>query len=231
MTYRHSSPSEEAPFWLPRLRPYIKSAYFLGVDLGQSFDPTAIFLVERQVEWRVNMHISHEHKPGRPQYLVRHLERVPLGVSYVDQGEHIRRLIAAEPLAGKVEVVADATGVGKPVLDMLRASGLRMTGVTITAGSDEAGGGDDWRVSKLLLISKLQALLHNGELKIARALPLSGELVQELQNFRVSYSATGYMGFGARSGTHDDLVLALALAVWRAARPDMRRQLVQLRGI
>jgi hypothetical protein len=227
-----SSASADPPPWLPtRWRPYRRSTFTLGVDLGQSADPTALCLVEREVEWRVDMHRCDEHRPGPPRYLVRHLERLPLGLSYVAQAEHVRRLMAAEPLGGRVELVADKTGVGAPVVDLLREAGLRPIAVQITAGSDEAGRGDDWRVSKLLLVSKLQALLHGGALKVARSLPLAAELAQELGHFRVSYHATGYMGFGARAGAHDDLVLGLALAVWWAARPRAERQMVPLRGL
>jgi len=41
-------------------------------------------------------------------------------------------------------------------------------------------------------------------------------LVRELQDFRVEFTAAGHLTFNARSGKHDDLVLALAIAVWRA---------------
>jgi hypothetical protein len=42
--------------------------------------------------------------------------------------------------------------------------------------------------------------------------------MRELQDFKVNYSATGYMSFNAREGKHDDLVLALSLAIWCALR-------------
>jgi hypothetical protein len=45
---------------------------------------------------------------------------------------------------------------------------------------------------------------------------MPGGLVRELQDFRVEFTATGHLTFNARSGKHDDLVLALAIAVWRA---------------
>ena len=35
-------------------------------------------------------------------------------------------------------------------------------------------------------------------------------------DFRVEFTAAGHLTFNARSGKHDDLVLALAIAVWRA---------------
>jgi len=73
-----------------------------------------------------------------------------------------------------------------------------------------------WSVPKLTLVSGLQALLHEGRLKILRELAEAETLVRELQDFRVEFTAAGHLTFNARSGKHDDLVLALAIAVWRA---------------
>ena len=42
-------------------------------------------------------------------------------------------------------------------------------------------------------------------------------LIRELQDFRVEFSPAGQLTFTARSGRHDNLVLALAIAVWLAA--------------
>jgi hypothetical protein len=69
-------------------------------------------------------------------------------------------------------------------------------------------------VTKLGLVSRLQALMHTGKLHMPDTLPLSKLFRRELLNFRVSYSAVGNATFGAREGMHDDLVLAVALAVY-----------------
>jgi hypothetical protein len=52
-------------------------------------------------------------------------------------------------------------------------------------------------------------------LKIARSLAHSHILLSELQAFRVSVSESGHARFEAGGGAHDDLVLAVALALWR----------------
>ena len=108
------------------------------------------------------------------------------------------------------------TGVGRPVFDMFVDSGIHPTGVVITGGMSEAQNGLICSVSKLNLVSRLQALLHEARLKIQRELDEADTLVRELQDFRMEYTAAGHMTFNARSGKHDDLVLALAIAVWRA---------------
>ena len=64
----------------------------------------------------------------------------------------------------------------------------------------------------------MQALLHDGRLQIQKDLPEAPILKLELEDFRASVTDSGRWTFGARSGAHDDLVLALALALWRASR-------------
>ena len=86
----------------------------------------------------------------------------------------------------------------------------------ITAGASETRDGPIRGVPKLTLVSRLQALLHEGRLKILRELAEAETLVRELQDFRVEFTAAGHLTFNARTGKHDDLVLALAIAVWRA---------------
>jgi hypothetical protein len=70
-------------------------------------------------------------------------------------------------------------------------------------------------VPKLSLISRVQALLHEGRLKIHKDLAEAATLVRELQDFRVEFTGSGAITFNARVGRHDDLVLALAIACWR----------------
>ena len=152
--------------------------------------------------------------PPPPIFQVGHLERVPLGTPYPGIVAHVGRLLAKLP--GNPELVIDFTGVGRPVFDMFVYSGISPTGVLITGGTAETRDGMTCSVPKLTLVSRLQALLHEGRLKILRALDEAETLVRELQDFRVEFTAAGHLTFSARSGKHDDLVLALAIAVWRS---------------
>jgi hypothetical protein len=155
-------------------------------------------------------------------YQVGHLERVPLGTPYPGIVAHVGRLLGKLP-AG-TELVIDFTGVGRPVFDMFVYSGISPLGVLITAGTAEMRDGMTCSVPKLTLVSRLQALLHEGRLKILRDLPEAETLVRELQDFRVEFTAAGHLTFNARSGKHDDLVLALAIATWRAHGGGMASQ-------
>ena len=128
-------------------------------------------------------------------------------------------MIQTPPLAGDVYCVVDATGVGRPVVDMLHDAKIRpLIAVTITGGDTVSRDGTDYRVPKRDLVSTLQVELQNDRLKIAEGLDLSAILVREMQNFRVKINiATGHDSYEAwREGDHDDLVLAVALALWYA---------------
>jgi Terminase RNaseH-like domain len=93
-------------------------------------------------------------------------------------------------------------------------------GVSITSGNAFTKDKMHYSVPKLTLISTVQALLHDGRLKIHKDLADVQTLVAELQDFRAEVTDSGYWRFGARSGKHDDLVLALAIALCHSVGRD-----------
>ena len=70
-----------------------------------------------------------------------YLERVELGTPYPDVVEHVSGLVADDRLAG-CTLVVDATGVGAPVVDLLKKAKLpcRLMPVMITGGSNDTPG-------------------------------------------------------------------------------------------
>jgi hypothetical protein len=198
-----------------------ESRYFIGVDLGQSHDPTAIAVV-RRLRFLLSRDVNSSTPTWKEEqptiYQCGYLERVPLGTTYPAIVAHVGRLLQRPIWNGKIDLAIDQTGVGKPVADLFTAAGVSFLGVMITGGADESNEGKTWRVPKMTLVSTLQALLHEGRLHIQKDLAESAELVRELQDFRVKYTDAGHLTFNAREGKHDDLVLALAIAVWRAQK-------------
>lgn len=199
------------------------SEFTIGIDPGQSIDPTA-FAAVRRVQ-----------NGAKPMFQCGYLERLPLNTTYPSTVQHARRLLTKEPFLGRSELVLDLTGVGRPVADLFRSEGLHPVRVTITAGNDElVDERGIHHVAKLILISQVQTLLHDGRLQIQKELADAPVLRAELEDFRATVTDSGRWTFGARSGAHDDLVLALALAVWRANRrqifvhPDVLRRSAQL---
>ena len=68
-------------------------------------------------------------------------------------------------------------------------------------------------------------MLRDDELRIAASMPDAPVLLRELQNFRARFTQSGNATLNAREGAHDDLVLALALAVCGLSRPEPVRSL------
>jgi len=199
-------------------------AWFVGLDLGQSQDPSAIAVIERarvcaypdpERPWNGELRLT------STAYDVRHLERPKLGTPYLDVCRRSAELVDALTPRGRVELVVDATGVGRAVLEMLRPL-IRcpLLEVTITTGEEErACGGGRWHVPKRDLVAGVSAELGAKQLRVAAALPDAAVLLQELRQFRMKISAAGRDTYSAwREGDHDDLVLAVALALWRARR-------------
>ena len=64
------------------------------------------------------------------------------------------------------------------------------------------------------VVRGLVTAFENERLKVAKDLPLAEAFIGELRAFQVRLTAKGCDTYAARSGEHDDLVLAVALAVW-----------------
>jgi hypothetical protein len=204
-----------------------REQWIVAVDLGCAVDHTAIAVMRHVVEpldsfkTKRARNGAYSHtitQDAATRYEVPHLERLPLGVSYPNVVEHIAELLARDPIASvNPDLIIDYTGVGAPVCDLLDQRGLNPIKICITSGDGQSNVGNNrWNVSKAFLISGLDAVLNTGELHFAAELLEAGALKNELANFNRSVSSTSRVTYAARTGQHDDLVLAIALAVWRA---------------
>jgi len=204
------------------------SSFLLGLDLGQAQDFSALTIAEVRDVPTGELHGDDSEKTTK-HYDFRHLERWPLGTSYPAIVAAVVARCAALPQPSRHDItpqlVVDSTGVGRPIVDLLRAAQPRadLVPVTITGGAaasyDEASG--YWHTPKRDLASTLAVLLQSGRLNVAPALPDAAVLQQELLGFKVKISAaTGNDSYSAwRENQHDDLVLAAALACWWSERP------------
>jgi hypothetical protein len=233
-------------------------ALFLGLDLGQTTDPTALAVLRDITEvpptqipgWleaAARQGIpggSHQSIPGITpagggggmrayqqlvasyrgdpppgRYECPHLDRLPLGTPYPAVVDRIQALLKTDELAG-AELVVDATGVGRPVVDLMRQRGLEPVAITITGGDQTVWDHGGWRVPKRDLIASVQVLLQTERLKFAKGVPIVSTLVQELLAYRVKIDPiTAHDSYGPwREGAHDDLLLAVAVAAWYAER-------------
>ncbi len=221
-------------------------AVHLGVDLGQTQDYSALAVVEvgerdttRQIrDWRTGRMIF----APESTYRVQRLMRLDLGTSWVQIAARIVELVGSlwawendlrkrgelpsdEP-ALPVDVWADATGVGKPVMELI-SNGLQASpktdrahlhpvvfthGDRFTRGAYE-GTGDV--LGKAYLVSRLQALAQAEPplLRLPLRDPEAQTMMQELKDYRIKVDTDANDKYGAfTTGAHDDLVTALGLA-------------------
>ena len=209
----------------PRLRvsrPYRQPrALIVGVDVGQKHDPTAVVVAEALLEGS-----------GRTalwDFTIRHMERLPLNTSYPDVSTRILQVVervAAYPppantqTASPVHVVVDSTGVGAPVVDILRReihdTHAALTEATFTHGDRLVGvfGDGKMSVGKAFLVSRLQALFQTQRIHLPKNHAEAEAMTTELMDYEIRISEDANDKYGAfQVGTHDDLVTALGLAI------------------
>ncbi|HYP13022.1 MAG TPA: hypothetical protein VEQ63_03790 [Bryobacteraceae bacterium] len=194
-----------------------QSRWIVGVDLGQRQDYSAVAALEvHEAAYDERDPITADFR-RELRYRVRLAERVQLETPYTELVRRLRAMTADAALAGKCTLVVDATGVGAPVLELLRAAGprCRIVPVMITGGDQEGSDGTVYRVPKQDLMLGMQVLLEQRKLDIAKRAGFSRELVSELGEMRATPTGFGRQRFGpASSAKHDDLVMALSLACW-----------------
>ncbi len=196
-----------------------QNQFFLGVDLGQRQDPTALAAVERVIQRGPEVDRATFQPITQVTYRVRGLRRLKLGTPYpeiVAEVASVARTVAAE---GPTTLVVDATGVGAPVVDLLREvldSTIPLIPVIFTGGDTARFDGGVYRVPKKDLVHGLIVLFEDKRLRLLDDHPETRALVNELSNMRVKISGESHATYEAwRQNQHDDMVFALALACWR----------------
>ncbi|MBL8211067.1 MAG: terminase family protein [Bryobacterales bacterium] len=204
----------------PRFNIAGKPEVFLGVDLGQKCDFTAIAVLERYREAGTVRDSVTSGFPTTRRFDVRHLERIPLGTEWASIVRRISELSRAAARIGATTLAVDATGVGAPVVESLRREplGARLAPVIITGGDKTTYDNGTYRVPRLDLLDGLTLQVENGDLRVGANVTDAHLLGRELLNLKRNHRATGSTITAADSAEHDDLVFATALAAWAARK-------------
>ena len=167
------------------------------------------------------------------RFNVLHCERVRLGTPYPEVVHRVRAIL--DRIGPDAEFIVDAAGVADDTViavDLFSSvSGIYPIAVTFTAGEAVVESEGGYRVPKRDLVSTVEVLLQEGRLKIARGIRESSALIDELLSFRAGVSSSGRDTFGAAGSAHDDLVIALALACWRARELEKQPSRMPVAGI
>lgn len=198
--------------------------YLAGLDVGEMSDPSALCVLERDVAMPKGKLES--------RYAARWLERFPLQTPYPAMARLVRERL--EKLGQHCLLVIDVTGVGRGVVDMFREEWMHLDPLThtrqplpgkptivavtlLTSAMHEpkAPSWDEQHVPKRNVVMAFMVVLQQHRFRAARGLKEAQTLFQEGLNFQWKVSAAGNDQYGAwRAGQHDDLLLAVAVAVW-----------------
>ena len=188
----------------------MQATYVLGLDVGPPGEPTGLAILERP---------AYDKPPREPEYHLRHAERFTPGTSYPAIIDSVVARGRSAGISG-CPLVIDQTAVGPTFIQQFwkAESGLYVIPLSVTAGQSIQKSEDGTEmVPKRDLVTALQMALQNHRLKIAPDLLHANLLTAELAQFRlrrVPMSETANLEW--REGRHDDLVFAVALAVWYA---------------
>lgn len=188
----------------------------IGIDIGKKADPSAICVVMGEDRGMIGTGKEETH------YSIPFMQRLPLETKYPQQVARFVEIItgAAQKCRGicpPCEIYADVTGVGEGVLDLLEPEllkkGIRgLHRVRFTHGDKIiANPGRQISIGKSWMGSRLQILAESQRVHLPD-IPEAHALAEELLDFDIEVDEDGGEKLGAlRPGTHDDMVISLAL--------------------
>jgi hypothetical protein len=183
---------------------------FVGIDLGEAGNHTAIAAAER-----VRLEVPKVRQKFR--YVVRFLEEYELGIHYPEQIDRLKETLSHKAFESAA-VGADYTGVGRPVIQMMRKQKVHPGLVPILITSGHAATFDKesqgYHVPKRDLVGTLQILLQAELIAWHQKLAAARKLEKQLASFKVRVTKSKNETFGAEGRDQDDIVLAVSLAVW-----------------
>lgn len=185
---------------------YLRNTYrtaVLGLDLGYAQHPSALTLLTEVEQIQSPYSWADPTHPRLLHWVVSHAHVFPLHTPYTDIAQHVIALAAAykrEQPKSNLYLVPDATGVGRPILEMLHhAKKLcptptgRLEGLIFTSGQNATQHShpnyslDIYNVPKLTLLNSLSLALESGLLKVPTDLPQRDTLLAQLAALEVHY--------------------------------------------
>jgi len=163
------------------------SRYVMGVDLARKRDFTVCVVIDV-----ATMHVVAFERFNQ--------------ISWKVQGERVASLARRYG----APVLMDSTGVGAPIVEMVRDRGVRVDEMMFN------------NRTKQQLIENLAVAIEHRSVTF----PDIPVLIDELDAYQYEITKTHLVRYAAPDGYHDDAVIALALAVWEADHGAMGPVLV-----
>lgn len=200
------------------------SNFIAGLDLAAVRDYSALAIVERIEVASDDVRCWSTGEPYMvpdQHYFTRFLKRWERGTDPGVVVDDVADLLDEPGLRGDCLLRYDATGMGVGVRSILEDRWRqgrfwhKPSGVTITSGAASQNG----NVPKVDLVSTLVRLQRERRLHQPPGLKSGEQLRRELFAFQVKVTAAGNERYEAQTeSVHDDMVMALALAVWGKPR-------------
>jgi hypothetical protein len=203
----------------------------IGVDLGSLQDFTAIAAVQQVPVKDPNynpdpMDVALGIAPPpefSTHFYVRAIERLPLGTQYASIARRVCQLatrVYNKDPKGEQYVLMDATGVGRPVYELVKTymiPQVHVTAITLT-NSPQAQNAiffrDEAHVGKPFLARRLQIVIQSRRLHYHVADKNARVLDKEMDSYQARITAAAKDQFGAfEQGAHDDVITAVGLCV------------------
>jgi len=164
--------------------------YFLGVDFGKKIDYSVIAVVR----W--------DTKENRAQVVG--MVRFPLETPYASVIGMVK--VICDKLQHVEKVLVDRTGVGEYITEEMEDAKIRSTieGIMLTTPSKQ----EIFGYMKNLMQTQALSLYYDPD------------LLAEINVERYELTKSGQIHFSHPEGTHDDRLIALALAVYATRTPD-----------
>lgn len=181
--------------------------YVMGVDWGKYNDFTVIIILDLTASTIPHVTIgSPWDRRELPVIEVCYIDRF----NQVDYTLQMGRLLAAYEKFHPGIIVAERNAAGEPLIEVMQRMNLPVFPF-ITGNA-----------TKALAIDALALALERGQL----ALPQNEILINELLSFDAERLPSGMLRYAAPEGMHDDVTMALAMAMWAAASPSRQPQKV-----
>jgi hypothetical protein len=208
------------------------SAFIIGLDVGMHADHCALVLAG---VWPL----------APPTIGIVDVKQFPLGTPLEEVADEVAQAVRENRAKAVVDSTNNSAFVGMLAARLPQPAVNHLVAAAITGALTHAAqptptliaiGGlrsavQRWTLSKSELIETIAGEMSGNSLRIARA--GDWEVLQaELQAMERTVRASGSASYSAPPGKHDDLVMALSLAIFgcrRFGRPALRRHLVKAR--
>lgn len=212
--------------------------YICAVDIAKKRDYTTIQI------YRDTPDVKHfPAESGRDPLVVNYLDLVfqakMQAVRYTEQVKRIRELLSSINMLHNHQLLVDGTGVGEPVVDMMREQGLMPLPIVFTGGTEArpvyadfgkvfgSSGSSfgsfagatvlkEMHVPKEDLVHAGMIIMQQGRMRMAANLQHAEDFKLQLTRFKGSVNEkTGRRSYNNETDEiHDDLVVTYLMASW-----------------